>query len=671
MKATSTKLAISLLLVAMTGTGAWAEPVTSASGAADEAARRVAEICKPVEGKVLSALSEKQLLVDVKAGQGAYVGMEMEIFREGQPFKHPVTGEVLGRMDRPVGTVRLVEIQEKFSVAELIQLEPNEKVQPGDGVRITGARLLIGLANVTASAGYEGLARKATREFEVALARTGRFEVIDERRMRSTLIKGGLKEDVPLRNPDALKILRKDLRLTVVALPHVSETGGILMWDVPIISPVSGRLLQSVSVEQTAGDEQKAGAPGAPAPSPSAPAAPKVAVGDPTPTPAWIGPPSQRSNEFLAVPYAGIPTARLVLGPSFDGQVRGVVAADFDGDGKKEVAVAEENRITVYAVEGNKFRQLWASNGQEFERWSDILALDAADINGNGAAEIFVTSFYDNHANSFVLEFKDGAWTMIARDVDVYFRVLGDRDGVPTLYGQREGVGALDPLAQPQAFSGGVKVYRWQNGRYEPTSDVKLPKGSYIYNFAVGDVQNDGGGRDVLQITPESHNLRLYSGTKVRSTVSDRFGGGYFFEVMDPIFQKSAITSQSDTLVSRYYVHPRLLVTDVDGDGKREVVTARNMASSGYVMKNVTVYDQGKIVALRWGGVGFQVLWESQQLDGFVSDFFFGDLGDGGDPVIIFALVQPQKLGLGGAHSGLFVFRLAPPKAQAQAQEAK
>jgi hypothetical protein len=586
--------------------------------------------------------------------------MEMEVFREGKPFKHPVTGEILGRMDRPIGTVRVVEIQAKFSVAEVIQLDQGETVKEGDGVRVTAARLLIGVAGVTASDGYEGVAHRATRDLEVALSRTGRFEVINGRLMRSALIKGGLKEDIPLRSPEALKLLRKDLRISVVALPHISEAGGTLVWDVPIVSPVSGRLLQSVSVSNEAQAESKT-ASGAPAPEPTRPTAAKVAASESPPSPAWIGPPSTRSNEFLAVPYAGIPSARLVLGPDFDAALRGIAVADFDGDGQKEVAVAQPDRIMIYAVEGKKFRHLWSSKGRALERWSNILAMDAADINGNGVAEIFVTSYYGQEVNSYVLELQEGEWVLTWRDVGLFFRVLPDRRGQPTLYAQSAGVDT--------AFSGGVHIYRWQDGRYERGSQVKLPRGTFIYNFALGDVRNDGG-KQVVQITSREHRLRVFSGGKLKSEPPDRFGGsGNTFRFENPLVVRNMTSSnEHDDLVERYDVHPPMLVTDLDGDGKRELVVVRNLASTGYTFKTITVYDKSRIVALSWGGVGFQAVWETQELEGYVSDFFMGDLGDGGDPVLMFALVKPEKLGLAGDRSGLFVFRLAPPETQTQAQ---
>jgi hypothetical protein len=103
----------------------------------------------------------------------------------------------------------------------------------------------------------------------------------------------------------------------------------------------------------------------------------------------------------------GIPSARLDLGPEFDGELRAIAVADLTGDGRKEVAVALHKRISIYAVQGKTFRLLWSSKDQSWEGYNDILALDAADINGNGVAEIFVTSYFGGEPNSFVLELGD------------------------------------------------------------------------------------------------------------------------------------------------------------------------------------------------------------------------------------------------------------------------
>jgi hypothetical protein len=50
------------------------------------------------------------------------------------PLVHPVTGEVLGDLDDEVGTARVTEIREKFSLAEVQTTAPGSEVQVRDRV---------------------------------------------------------------------------------------------------------------------------------------------------------------------------------------------------------------------------------------------------------------------------------------------------------------------------------------------------------------------------------------------------------------------------------------------------------------------------------------------------------------------------------------------------------
>ncbi len=53
-----------------------------------------------------------------------------------QALTHPVTGEHLGEISLEVGRARIVEVQPKFSVAELIGFKPGLTVKPQDRVTV-------------------------------------------------------------------------------------------------------------------------------------------------------------------------------------------------------------------------------------------------------------------------------------------------------------------------------------------------------------------------------------------------------------------------------------------------------------------------------------------------------------------------------------------------------
>jgi hypothetical protein len=544
----------------------------------------------------------------------------------------------------------------------MVQLEEGEKCRQGDGVRVSKARILAGLAHITSSVMDERQARILNREIEAALLKTGRFEVMDERLMRSTLTKEQVADTTALTDPRVLEILRETLRLHAVIFPVVRSAESGLNVELKVVSTFSGRPLYLASAEV----RMAAAAPTAPeqqqvTPQPPSAAAPQPAVApaaEDAPQPAWLGPPGQRSKDsFLAVPYMGIPSARLDLGPEYDRELRGIAVADFTGDGRKEVATALQKRISIYAVQGKAFRLLWSSKDQSWEGDHNILALDAADINGNGAAEIFVSSYYGGEPNSFVLELQKGEWVRTWTNVDLFFRILHDGADRPVLYAQRVG--------QEKLFPKGVSTYVAQNGDYEPKAEPKLPGGTYIYNFAVGDVQNTGR-KQIVQIN-DSRRLRLWSGGKLKSEPSELFGGGgVAFDFEPSSIRNNAIANAGEDQEGkeRRYVHPRLLITDVTGDGNRELVAVRNMQTGTKIFQNLAFYNKSKILALQWGPTGFQIVWETPDLEGYINDLFFGELGDGEGRVLIFALVRPGQLGLSSGTSGLFMYRLPPGEPQ-------
>ena len=53
-----------------------------------------------------------------------------------QTLAHPLTGEPLGEITLEVGRARIVEVQPKFSVADLIGSKPGLTVKPRDRVTV-------------------------------------------------------------------------------------------------------------------------------------------------------------------------------------------------------------------------------------------------------------------------------------------------------------------------------------------------------------------------------------------------------------------------------------------------------------------------------------------------------------------------------------------------------
>ena len=75
-----------------------------------------------------------RIVVDLNAVDGLKVGAVVSLRRDKIPIVHPVTGELLGELDEEVGTARVVELREKFSIAEVQSVAPGSQIQVKDRV---------------------------------------------------------------------------------------------------------------------------------------------------------------------------------------------------------------------------------------------------------------------------------------------------------------------------------------------------------------------------------------------------------------------------------------------------------------------------------------------------------------------------------------------------------
>ncbi|MFQ6672150.1 MAG: hypothetical protein ACE5KY_02525, partial [Candidatus Tectimicrobiota bacterium] len=79
-------------------------------------------------------IDEGRVVVDLTSLDGVKPGAILSLRRERIPLKHPVTGEYLGELDEEIGTARVVEIRERFSVAEVREIRAGFQLRVKDRV---------------------------------------------------------------------------------------------------------------------------------------------------------------------------------------------------------------------------------------------------------------------------------------------------------------------------------------------------------------------------------------------------------------------------------------------------------------------------------------------------------------------------------------------------------
>lgn len=84
-----------------------------------------------LEGKIMK-ISTGKVFINMGKDSGVTLGQVFQVMRKGEDMKDPDTGEVLGSEDTKIGLVKIIEIKDKFCIAEI--LEGADKLAQNDAV---------------------------------------------------------------------------------------------------------------------------------------------------------------------------------------------------------------------------------------------------------------------------------------------------------------------------------------------------------------------------------------------------------------------------------------------------------------------------------------------------------------------------------------------------------
>jgi hypothetical protein len=91
---------------------------------------------------------------------------------------------------------------------------------------------------------------------------------------------------------------------------------------------------------------------------------------------------------------------------------------------------------------------------------------------------------------------------------------------------------------------------------------------------------------------------------------------------------------------------------DIDGDGKMDIVSAKNTLSTFRALHNSRSFSGGNVVCLSWDGKAMGELWKTDTLGGYITDFSLREDISG-------AAGDTNSGGVGGKKIRLYVGELA------------
>lgn len=519
----------------------------------DELAGAIAAYFPKVQGEV-KAIQGGSLTLTLGRKEGLTSGMELTLWREGREILHPVTGAVIGRMEDEVGTVEVTNVGDASSTAVVKKKLKDPK--PGDKARITPKKISIAIVPVRSDRPeiVQGLAER--------LIDYGRFTVLD-REKTSEFLKDKNQRDTAL-----VKEMGSRFNLDAVIAVGVYPTEGKLLVTTRIFYTEDGSTLDTII--STLDLKTK-----------------KDALGEIQP---FFTPAKEEKSVTPELPF----------------DARYFAAGDFEGDGKLEYVFSDGSKLHLYRQEPSGWREVWTETLASESQGLKQINIDAADINGNGRPEIFVTAMQSGKVFSYAVEFKDGSYRRIA-EVPGFLRVLAYPGGGTLLLGQ-----AYDPAT---FFSGQPRLFSWTGGKYAAGAEFPLPKGLTLYGFAVAEF---GEAQPLLVGFDDDDHLVVYSKNTPLWKSEEQYSAVDTF-VYKPATGVGAVltkqVSEGDKSL-RVRIRGRVMAVDINGDGRDEIIVPKN--TGGAFLGGFTGAEMN---GLGWTGARLDQRWNIKDIPGPVLDF--------------------------------------------------
>ncbi|AOY60177.1 FG-GAP-like repeat-containing protein [Desulfococcus multivorans] len=325
---------------------------------------------------------------------------------------------------------------------------------------------------------------------------------------------------------------------------------------------------------------------------------------------------------------------------NFKMAIEGLSIGDVDGDGKNETVFMTEDGVFVYRYTDQRFLKI-AEIRESFNHRH--LSIDVADINENGVGEIFVSNIHEERQSlmSYVLEWDGARFKKIAENVKWYFRVIDHPSRGKLLMGQQGDT--------KRPFTAGITEMRYNGVEYVPETagELPLPRWVNIFGFNSGDVA--GNGREMTVAFSERNYLRVLTAENEREWESEEpyLSGGIYVEYPD---EAAARIGEYREQI-RQYLPQRVLISDVDKDGKNEVLVCRNKDAADGLFAKLRIFKSGQIECLAWDQFGLFPKWKTRSISGHVSDYVLGDINNDGRPELVFAVIRKSGSAFGDAQS--------------------
>lgn len=328
-----------------------------------------------------------------------------------------------------------------------------------------------------------------------------------------------------------------------------------------------------------------------------------------------------------------------------------MAVADFNGDGKNEIAVLGDHNLAIYLWEaGGKLRQL----GSTTVSASNMnFSMRAMDLNRDGAAELVVATFEEesNKPYSFFFSFKGNKFSQFARRIPYFASVLRmPPNFTPVLVGQ-----GFDSV---KLFAPGVHQLVKSGDSYALGGRISLPTGATVFNVAWIPAGKDNS-QDLIAMLTDDERVKLFqanASTPLHTTM-ERFSGSAtgmdFYKTMPGLG-----IDRTGQLPGKIYAPMRMISADLGRTGEHVLMLNKPISTASQFFDRYRFFPQGEIHALYWDGVGLALKWKTRRIRGSVAEIDLADVTNDGIIDLVVGVNTSPELGVGSRQCMILAYPL-------------
>lgn len=330
----------------------------------------------------------------------------------------------------------------------------------------------------------------------------------------------------------------------------------------------------------------------------------------------------------------------------------GMRVGDLDNDGTNEVVLLANQSIAVYRFEEEGMRELVTlDTGRSIRN----LAVGITDFNRDGHKDIVVGAMdNDRKPKSYILNYKDGKLVYTHERISYFLSVVRTPpEFLPTLIGQRYG------HSMRGFFDGKVYEMLKSGGEFITGKPLLLPSEANPYNFVY---LPDNGDYKVVLVTSQDNLRVLTASGEEQFTSEEKYcQSGIGIEVPRSITGKRNSNERRNDEVGSFmqYLALRPLAADIDGDGNHELITPKPVSVASQFFERYRHFPQGEVHALKWDGVGLDLLWKTRRVKISLIDIDLADINnDGVRDLVLGGTTHPGTFGVNKRRTVIYAYPL-------------